>query len=73
MPGIWFDILVAKYGVSLVTSLCGGRDSGLCLVPSWWGGISLLGSKKDNPLNWFERGLVKRVGSSLKIVIWEDP
>lgn len=71
--GLWFDIMVSRCGVSLVTSLCGCRGFGFCIVSSWQRGISILGSKKDYPLNYFERGLVKRVEFGLRIYFWVDP
>lgn len=51
--------------------LCGGRNFGLCSVSSWWRRISLLGSKKYDPLNWFESLQVKRFG--LLTSFWKDP
>lgn len=70
--GSWFDILYAKYGHSHVTSLSGGRSLGSRSSSSWWKGVSLLGSIKDDLPNWFEVIFVKKVGTSLHTSFWED-
>lgn len=40
---IWREILIAKYGASVVSTLRGGRTS--CL---WWKCATFLGSKEDD-------------------------
>lgn len=49
--GIWADILFVIYGHSIVTSLHGGRALWSRYVSLWWKGVSLIGSKKEKPLN----------------------
>lgn len=48
---LWVDILVSRYGISRVTSLDGDRALGHRSLSTWWKGVSLLGSKKDDPIN----------------------
>lgn len=48
---LWVDILVSRYGISKVTSLDGGRTLGHRSLSTWWKGVSLLGSKKDDLVN----------------------
>lgn len=70
-----FHILVVKYDVSLVCSLCGGRVLGLRSISPWWRGISLLGSKKIYPHNWIvglRVGLVKKFRHGLRTSLWEN-
>lgn len=70
---MWFDILSVRYGASVVSSLQGGRSFGFCSCSTWRKGVSLLGSKKYDLLNWFELGFVKNVGTGFQTSIWEDP
>lgn len=35
--------------------------------------MSLLGSKKSDHPNWFEAGLLKKVGLGIHTSFWEDP
>lgn len=41
----------------------GGRSMGPRSISSWYKDVALLGSKNDDLRNWFETGLVKKVGS----------
>lgn len=49
--GMCVDILFVIYGHSTVTSLHGGRALWSRSVSLWWKGVSLIGSKKENPIN----------------------
>lgn len=72
VSGLWVDILVSRYGLSKVSSLDRGRSLGSNLVSTWWKGVSLIGSKKEDPPNWFENGLVRKIGSGLSTSFWHD-
>lgn len=71
--GIWFNIMSTMYGHSHVTSLRKGRSLGSHFPP-----IDEtkhpLGSKKDDPPNWFEVEFVKKVETkfqtSFREVTW---
>lgn len=58
---LWVDIFSSKYGTSKIYFMCGGRYLGLHFVSFWWKGVSFLGSKKEDPLNWFGERFVKKV------------
>lgn len=70
---LWYDILASQYGSYLVSSWCPSRFYDLRNVSSWGKVMSLKVSKKYDPPNWFESGLVKKVRFSLSTFCWEDP
>lgn len=59
VSGFWVDILTFGYSLHRVTSLYGGQALGYRSVLTWWKGVSVLGSKKDDPL------------TSLKVTWWK--
>lgn len=70
--GLWCNILFARYGVPIVSSLSKGRIFGLRYASTWWRDVSLLESKKDDPPKKFEKGLIRKVGSGLHTSFWHD-
>lgn len=50
----WNDIILAMHGSMVIRSPWVGRNEGLKKACHWWKDVSLLGSKLDDPLNWFE-------------------
>lgn len=71
--GLCNNILFARYGHSIVTSLRGGRSARSRSMSYWCKGVSLIGSKKENPHNSLEIEFVKKVGSGLQTSFLERP
>lgn len=59
--------------MTLVSYLRGGRDSNFRNASSLWKGVSLLGTKKVDPLDWFVDSSIKKVGSGYQTSFWSDP
>lgn len=60
--GVWRDIVYARYRVISTSSILGGRIVYLRPVSPRWRGVSLLGAKRENPLDWFRDDMVKKLG-----------
>lgn len=70
--GIWHDILIARYGVSLMTSILGRRAGNPRLASPWWRWVSFLGGTNVDSVVWFRDGFSLKVGYCLLTCFWED-
>lgn len=70
--GIWCDILTARYGVSYMSTIMGGRVRCFRSASSWWRGVSLLEGNLDDSSDWFRDGLSLKVCFVLLTSFWED-
>lgn len=70
---LWSDIMFVRYSVFSVSFRCIGRSLRNLSFSAWWRGVSLLGSKKEEPLNWFKPALSKKVRFNCLTSFWKDP
>lgn len=71
--GLWFKIIISCYSASIVSSQCVGRSLGYHTISTWQKGVYLIESKKNDPLNWFELDLVKKLWSYLSNSFQGEP
>ncbi|MCH80187.1 hypothetical protein A2U01_0000951 [Trifolium medium] len=66
--GLWFRVLVARYGVEGGRLREGGRRGS-----SWWREIAWIREGGELGGNWFEEHVSKRVGDGSDTLFWTDP
>ncbi|KAK2419086.1 hypothetical protein QL285_041219 [Trifolium repens] len=68
--GLWYRVLVSRYGESLGRVQTGGRE-----VSSWWREIARIrnGTGDDEERGWFAEGVERRVGDGAETFFWSNP
>jgi hypothetical protein len=67
--GMWYRVLVSRYGESLGRVQTGGRGAS-----SWWREIARIrdGTGEGEERGWFAEGVERRVGDGAETFFWSD-
>lgn len=66
--GLWRDIIYSKYKVALSSSILAGKAGFLRPISSLWKGITLLGFKIEDSLDWFSDCLLLKFEPGLHLI-----